>query len=108
MSGFQDKLNAKKPVIIAFAAGLLLGPFISGTMGWQVKSSTVKSMVHNAAVAQQIKVCQWRARGVVADPSKLEYMERFKLAEEWAKMPWQQEADSEVVSGCSNSLSESV
>lgn len=108
MSSFQEKLQAKKPIILAFVAGLLVGPFVSGTMGWQVKSSTVTSMVRSAAVQQQVKFCEWRARAVIADPSKLDYSARYKLAEEWAKMPWQTDADSEVVSGCSNGLSESA
>ena len=108
MSSFQQTLVAKKPILIAFAAGLLVGPIISGSMGWQIRSTTVSEMVRGAAVAQQVKFCEWRARSVVADPSKLDYSARFKLAEESAKMPWQQEANSEVVSGCSNGLAESA
>ena len=108
MSTFQEKFQARKPIVLAFVAGLVVGPIISGSMGWQIRSSTVSAMVRGAAVQQQVKFCEWRARGVVKDPSKLDYSARFKLAEEWAKMPWQQEADSEVVSGCSNGLSESA
>ncbi|HKJ00682.1 MAG TPA: hypothetical protein VKB51_19605 [bacterium] len=108
MSSFQEKLQARKPLILAFAAGLLVGPLISGMMGWQVTSTTATKLVETATVNEQVKFCAVRARAVVADPSKLEYSERFKLAEKWARMPWQQQADSDVISGCTNNLSESA
>ncbi len=106
MSSLQEKFNAKKPVILAFAAGLIVGPLISGTLGWQVRSETVGKLVRRAAVQQQIKFCVVRARAAVDDPTKLDYADRYELAEQWAMMPWQQQADSDVVSGCSNDLSE--
>jgi hypothetical protein len=108
MSSIREFYLAKKPIILAFVIGLLMGPFISGMMGWQIRSSVVTKLVHTTAVQQQAKFCAVRARATVADVSKLDYSARFKLAEEWAKMPWQQEADSEVVSACSDNLSESA
>jgi hypothetical protein len=108
MNSLQAKFQAKKPLIIAFVVGLLLGPFISGMMGWQVRSATVTKQVHDAAVHEQVQFCAMRARASVSDPSKLDYSDRFKLAEKWAKMPWEQAADSEVVWGCSDNLSESA
>jgi len=103
---FQEKFQARKPLILAFAAGLLVGPLISGMLGWQVRMATVDTMVRHAAVLQQVKFCEMRARAAVADASTLDYTERYKLAEQWAKLPWQGQADSEVVSGCSNGLIE--
>ena len=108
MSTLQERFQARKPVIIAFVAGLVVGPLLSGMLGWQVRAKTVTEMVHSAAVQQQVKFCEMRARAAVTDPSKLEYTQRYNLAKEWAKLPWQSEADSEVVSGCSNNLSESA
>ena len=106
MSSFQQTFTARKPQIIALLVGLVLGPFISGMAGWQVTSATLRSTVENAIVQQQVKFCEVRARAVVADTTKLDYSARYKLAEEWAKMPWQAEARSAVISGCSDGLSQ--
>jgi len=107
MSSLQERFNARKPQIIALVVGLLLGPFISGMAGWQVTSSTLRDTVERAVVQQQVKFCEVRARADVADLTKLEYSARYKLAEKWAKMPWQSEAQSDVISGCSNGLADS-
>lgn len=106
MSSLQERFQARKPVILAFVAGLVLGPIISGIFGWQVRSATVREMVQSAAVQQQIRFCEMRARAAVQNASDLDYTERHELAKEWAKLPWQQQADSDVVSGCTNNLSE--
>ena len=107
MSSLPEIFQAKKTIILAFAGGLLLGPFISGMMGWQVTSTTLQEKVHSAVVEQQVEFCKARARAAVEDPSKLEYAARYELAKKWAIMPWQTSAESEVISGCSNELAES-
>ncbi len=107
MSSLLEMFQAKKTIILAFAVGLLVGPFISGMMGWQVTSTTLQEKVHSAVVEQQVKFCTARARAAVEDPSKLEYTARYELAQKWAIMPWLTSADSEVSTGCSNELAES-
>ena len=107
MSSFGQYLSARKPPFIALVVGLLLGPLISGMAGWQVTATTLHKTVKDAVMEQQVKFCEVRARADVADLTKLEYSARYKLAEKWAKMPWQSEAQSDVISGCSNGLADS-
>ncbi len=104
MDTIRRFIAERKQLIKGLIAGLILGPILSGFVGWQVRSSTATDMVHNAVVAQQVKVCEFRARVVVPDPSKLEWSARYDLAKTWAKMPWLEATDSDVVSGCSNGL----
>jgi hypothetical protein len=104
----MDKLmqywTTKKPMILGLLAGMLLGPLISGTMGWQVSSAFLQRSVHAAEVKQQVAFCEMRARAAVKEPGKLEYSDRYDLAKVWAKMPGQEAVDSDVVSGCTNGL----
>ncbi len=91
-------------MILGLLAGMLLGPLISGSMGWQVSNAFLVRSVHNAVVQQQVEFCQMRARAAVKNPGKLEYGDRYDLARLWSKMPGQEAVDTDVVSGCTNGL----
>ena len=104
MDKIMQYWTTKKPMILGLLAGMLLGPLISGTMGWQVSSSFLQRSVHSAEVKQQVAFCEMRARAAVKNPGKLEYSDRYDLAKLWAKMPGQSDVDSDVVSGCTNGL----
>ena len=105
MDTLREKWTSNKPMILGLVVGLLVGPLISGVMGWQVSRAYLQKSVHTAVIQQQVGFCESRARAAVKNPEKLEFSARYKLAEDWAKMPGQQDVDSEVVSGCSNELS---
>jgi hypothetical protein len=108
MDTLRNFIGARKQLIQGLVVGLIIGPILSGIVGWQVRSSTARDMVRSAVVAQQVKVCEFRARIAVPDPAKLEWSARYDLARTWAKMPWQESADSDVVSGCSTGLDKSA
>lgn len=94
----------KKGLIAGLVIGLLVGPLVSGIMGWQVSSAFLTRSVRNAVVAQQVAFCEMRAQAAVKNIGKLEYSDRYDLAKTWARLPGQGDADSDVVSGCTNAL----
>lgn len=104
MDTLKKQWTNKKAVILGLLAGMLLGPMISGIMGWQVSSAFLLRSVHDAVVKQQVGFCEMRARAAVKNPGKLEYGDRYDLARLWAKMPGQEAVDTDVVSGCTNGL----
>jgi hypothetical protein len=108
MDTLRTFIGDRKQLIKGLIIGLIVGPLLSGLVGWQTRTSTANDMVRNAVVAQQVKVCEFRARIAVPDPAKLEWSARYDLAKTWAKMPWLESADSDVVSGCSNGLDKSA
>jgi hypothetical protein len=104
MEALRKQWESKKSLILGLVIGLLVGPFVSGTMGWQVSSAFLQKSVRNAVIQQQVAFCEMRARAADKNAAKLEYSDRYELAKVWAKMPGQESADSEVVSGCTNGL----
>lgn len=105
MNTLRQQWTRKKPLMLGLLGGLLLGPLISGVMGWQVSRAFLQQSVHSAVLQQQVGFCETRARAAVKHPEKLDNAARYELAETWAKMPGQEALDTDVVSGCSNGLS---
>jgi len=93
-----------KPMITGLVIGLVVGPFLSNYLGWQVTSSSARTQMHAAVVDVQATACNARARAEVADPSKLDWTARSDLAKKFAVMPGGKAADSEVVNACSSKL----
>lgn len=93
-----------KPRAIALAIGLVMGPFISNYLGWQVTSGSAQARLNLAVVEQQALFCEARARADVAEPGKLDYSGRRTLAEKWAVMPGKTSPDSAVTSACADKL----
>ena len=95
-----------KPRIVFLVIGLIVGPFISSWLGWQVTTGTMESAAEDAVVAYRAEQCVKRAQ---ADPEATSavlqnYGDRRKLAEKWAITPGEEKADINVVSECSSRL----
>lgn len=93
-----------KPLAIAFALGLLVGPFISDYAGWQVTSRTAQAEMRAGILEQRALFCEARARTDVTAPEKLGWDARYELANKWAIMPGASEAQSGVASACAGKL----
>ena len=94
-----------QPRLWALAIGLIAGPIITNFAGWQTLSSTAAQRVLSGVAEAQAMICDARARAEVADPSKLEWSDRNKLAERFAIMPGATTATYEVTNLCSRKLS---
>jgi len=93
-----------KPLIFAFAIGLIVGPVTSNYLGWQVTSRTAEAEIHAGIVEQQALFCEARARADVTAPEKLGWEARYELAKKWAVMPGASEPPSGVASACASKL----
>ncbi len=95
-----------KSRIIFLSIGLVLGPIVSGWIGWHVTTDTMDSAVRDAVVAYRAELCAKRAQ---ADPDATsdvleKWTSRGKLAEKWAVLPGEEKADRDVISECSSRL----
>ena len=95
-----------KSRIIFLSIGLVLGPIVSGWIGWHVTTGTMDSAVQDAVVAYRAELCAKRAQ---ADPDATsdvleKWASRRKLAEKWAILPGEEKADQNVVSECASRL----
>ena len=107
MSRTSEIISEWKPRIIFLVIGLVLGPFISGWLGWQVTAGTMSSAVQDAVVDYRAELCAKRAQAdPEATPAALgDWSKRGELAKKWAVLPGEEEADRSVVNGCSSRLS---
>ena len=99
-----SKWTAARPAAIALAIGLVAGPLISNSIGWQVTSSTARAQVHAGIVEQQAMFCEVRARADMPTAATLDWTARYELAGKWAVMPGSAPADSDVTSACARKL----
>lgn len=99
-----SKWETLKPVAVALAFGLVLGPVISNLAGVQVMTSTARAQVKAAVVDQQASFCEARARAEIGDTSKLDWNAQFDLAKKWAVLPGATSADPDVASACASKL----
>jgi hypothetical protein len=108
-SRIREIIEEWRPRIVFLVIGLVLGPFISGWLGWQVTTGTMESAVEDAVVAYRAGLCAERARSDPAATSAVldDYSGRRELAEKWAVLPGEEEADSDVVRECNSRLAES-
>ena len=95
-----------RPRIIFLVIGLVVGPFISSWIGWQVTTRTMESAISDAVVSYRAGLCAERAR---SDPEAISdvlnnFGDRRKLAEQWAVLPGEEEADNDVVNECNSLL----
>ena len=95
-----------KSRIIFLSIGLVLGPIVSGWIGWHVTTGTMNSAVQDAVVAYRAELCAKRAQ---ADPEATSdvlenWTSRRELAEKWAVLPGEEKADRDVISQCSSRL----
>jgi hypothetical protein len=88
----RDRLVARwegsKPVVFALVGGLVAGPILSGMLGYQVRSSTAATALHDSIVEQQAMFCQERARAALpADAGRIDWNRGYDLAKTWSVMP---------------------
>jgi hypothetical protein len=96
--------ETRKPLIFAFAIGLVVGPLASNYIGWQVTSRTANAEIQAGIVEQQALFCESRARADVTAPDKLSWEARYELAKKWAVMPGATEPPTGVASACASKL----
>jgi len=95
-----------KSRLIFLSIGLVLGPIVSGWIGWHVTTGTMDSAVQDAVVAYRAELCAKRAQ---ADPDATSavlenWTSRRDFAEKWAVLPGEEKADFAVISECSSRL----
>ncbi len=95
-----------KPRILFLVIGLVLGPFITSWLGWQVTAGTMEGAVGEAVVSYRAGLCAERAR---SDPEATsdalnDFSKRREFAEKWAVLPGEEETDSDVVRECNSRL----
>jgi hypothetical protein len=107
MTSFETaklKWDTAKPLIFAFAVGLLVGPLASNYIGWQVTSRTAQAEVLAGVLEQQALFCEARARADVTAPQNLSWEARYELAKKWAIMPGATEPPTGVAGSCAGKL----
>jgi predicted negative regulator of RcsB-dependent stress response len=95
-----------KSRIIFLSIGLVLGPIVSGWIGWHVTTDTMDTAVQDAVIAYRAELCAKRAQ---ADPDATSevlenWTSRRELAEKWAILPSEEKVDRDVVSACESRL----
>lgn len=98
--GLRNRWERNRPVIYALGIGLMLGPFVSSFVGFQVRTTTAEARLHEAGVEQQGRFCEERARAATAATGRLDWNRSNELARQWAKMPGAASADSEIIQAC--------
>ena len=99
------KWAAAKPIALGLAVGLIAGPIISGSVGFQVRASTAQVAARAGVVEQQAMFCAERARAAAPGTAPLDWQGRNDLARRWAAMPGSTAVDPDVVYACSGKLS---
>ena len=95
---------AVKPLAICLAIGLIAGPFISNSLGWQVTSGAANAQMRAGVVEQLALICEERARADVKETGKLDWDARKDLATKWAVTPKADKPDTEVTYACARKL----
>ena len=100
----QSKWLAMKPKVFALAIGLVIGPFITNYVGWQVTSGTARAETRDSVLQQFVQICVERARADDANAAKLDWTARSELAKKWTVTPAAPFADLDVQSACTARL----
>lgn len=97
-----------KPLLGGLALGLVVGPFLSGYLGWQVTSATLHESVEDAIVQQQARMCAMLARQEEdgAALAEMGYVPRREVAKRHAGFPWNDTYEHVVTNRCTNLLDE--
>ncbi|MBL8701575.1 MAG: hypothetical protein JNK67_24560 [Alphaproteobacteria bacterium] len=104
MEDIATRWRAAKPVVVGLAIGVVAGPLLTSTLGWQVTSRTAQEQVRAGVVEQQALFCESRARAEVSEPAKLDWSARSELARKWATLPGAKSAESGVAMECARKL----
>ena len=93
-----------KPIALGLAIGLVAGPIISGMVGFQMRSSTARTLVHDGVVGQQAIYCADRAHAETPNTAALDWNARNDLARRFATTPGTTQVDYEVQRACADRL----
>ncbi|MFI4988610.1 MAG: hypothetical protein ACHQF3_14330 [Alphaproteobacteria bacterium] len=104
MASWEAKWQAAKPRVLFLAIGLIVGPFITNSIGWQIMGGTAKAQMQAALVEQSALICEQRARADVKEPGKLDWTARTELAAKWGIMPGEKSTESDVKYACARKL----
>lgn len=101
---FQDRVSdgwdrVKLPTLM-LVIGLIAGPLLSNSMGWQVTRSAAERQSADSAIHQQAMICAYNAEGDIPDAAKLDWSTRRTLSEKYAVMPGRDMAEPGVASAC--------
>jgi hypothetical protein len=104
MQQLKTRWATAKPIVIGLAIGLVVGPFATNYLGWQVTARTAREQAHAGMVEQQAAYCNIQARVDVKEPDKLDWSARSALAKKWATLPGTSAVGADVISACSDKL----
>jgi hypothetical protein len=107
IASVRNTLLVKRGLIYAFLVGMLVGPFVSSYFGIQVMSRNAKAELETGMTEVQASICDALARADVKQTTQLDWNARRELATKYAVMPGRKNADSGVVSLCSDKLAAS-
>lgn len=94
-----------KPLLLALGVGLVAGPIISGMAGFQMRTSSARTLAHNGVIEQQAIYCAERARTSVPDQGVLDWSARNALARRFATYPADgMDIDPAVARACADRL----
>jgi hypothetical protein len=107
----RDRLSAlwRSPwtAVLTLAIGLVAGPFISNTLGWQVSADAARMQVRASMIEQQAAYCNAQARAdAVESGVQLDWRVRTNLAQRWAAMPGSSGPSPDVVRACERKLAQ--
>jgi hypothetical protein len=100
----KSKWSKIKPLVYALALGLIAGPVISNSVGWQLTRSTSEMNVRNALIEMQATFCLERFLASGQSAKGLEYSARKDYAAKWAVMPGQDKSEYDVRYACAEKI----
>ena len=104
MIAVQSAWRRYKPVIYALAAGLLIGPFISNGLGWQMTGSAAQALARDGVVEHQALACERQARRDTPEPAKLDWSAQRELAKQAATATGAGAENWDVINACTRKL----
>ena len=104
MDTLKEKWAKVKPTLMAIGFGLIVGPFISNALGWQVTSGALDKKLEAALLDLQVNFCVEKVKAAGVNTKGIDFGARRDIAKKWAVMPGQDSADYEVMRGCSDRI----
>jgi len=104
-SDVSQRWTRAKPLLLGLVIGLVAGPVISGMVGFQMRTSTAQTLLHEGVVEQQAISCNNRARLETPTTAQLDWSARNNLARRFATDPaGGTNIDPDVARACADRL----
>lgn len=107
MNAFTARWRRVRPFLFPLILGMIIGPFFSSYMGWQVRASSANADLRAGILATQASYCAASARLENKDASKLDWTQRTDLAKKWAPLPGTDVVENDVARACADKLASS-